>query len=255
MSMLKTVDPALRKLMPHQPKTRKAAPEENLASVGSPSKPRATSDAAFKPAELHFNRSSLEPHVSAETMEFHYDKHYLGYLAKVNALVAGSDLATMPLEEVIRHAAWKRRRPLLANAAQTWNHAFFWESLSPELDRGPNLILAEAIAKSFGSVGRFREKFVEKGLAHLGSGWLWLAWHPDHGLLLRTTENATPIWLASGRIPLLVCDLWEHAYYLDWKNDRAGWLEAFVTRLANWETASKQFAAAVNGTETWQYPH
>lgn len=255
MSILKPVDPALRKLIPHQSKTRKAAPSETLARGIRTTHPSTNSGAAFQPAELQFDRSSLEPHISSETMGFHYDKHYLGYLAKVNALVADTDFATMPLEDVIRHAAWKRNRALLANAAQTWNHAFLWKSLSPELDRGPNLVLAEAIAKSFGSVGMFRKKFIEKGLAHLGSGWLWLTWHPDHGLLLRTTENATPIWLASGRIPLLVCDLWEHAYYLDWKNDRAGWLEAFITRLVNWETASEQFAAAVNGTQTWQYPH
>jgi len=88
---------------------------------------------------------------------------------------------------------------------------------------------------------------------HAGQGCLTYAWHTDRGLLLQTTENALPIWLASGRIPLVACDVWEHAYYLGWKNDRAGWLDAFITRLANWDLASKQFAAAVNGMETWQY--
>lgn len=254
MSIRKTIDPALRRLMPHDMKTARAAAATNLTKAGPNAEPGAVSDITFKPAELRFNRSSLEPHLSAEAMGFHYDKHYLGYLAKVNALVAGTELATMPLEDVIRQAAWKRKRPLLTNAAQTWNHAFFWESLSPDAGSGPTLTLAEAIAKTFGSVGKFKQKFVEKGLAHLGSGWLWLASHPEHGLMLRTTENATPIWLASGRVPLLVCDLWEHAYYLDWKNDRAGWLEAFITRLADWESASGQFAAAVNGTRTWRYP-
>lgn len=250
----KSVDPALRKLMPLHSRPSKAGSADGFGRENDLATPGAVSEAAFKPARLMFSDKALEPHVSAETMHYHYGKHFLGYLAKVNGLVAGSEFASVPLEEVIRQAAWKRRRPLLTNAAQVWNHGFFWESLSPDQDRGPDLTLAEAIAKTFGSVGKFRDKFVEKGLAHVGSGWLWLAWHGERGLILRATENTTPIWLASGRIPLLVCDLWEHAYYLDWKNDRAGWLEAFITRLANWETASKQYAAATNGTETWQYP-
>ncbi len=250
----KSVDPALRKLMPLLSKSTKAAGVDPTSRKKVSALPGAASEAGIKAAQLKFPVKSLEPDLSAETMHYHYDKHFLGYLAKVNGLVAGSEFASMPLEEVIRQAAWKRRRPLLTNAAQVWNHGFFWESLSPDQDRGPDLTLAEAIARTFGSVGKFRDKFVEKGLAHVGSGWLWLAWHGERGLILRATENTTPIWLASGRIPLLVCDLWEHAYYLDWKNDRAGWLEAFITRLANWETASKQYAAATNGTETWQYP-
>ncbi|MFC0589540.1 superoxide dismutase [Novosphingobium aquiterrae] len=207
----------------------------------------------LKPRPLGFAYDALEPHVSAETMHYHFDKHYLGYLAKVNAMVAGTNLAALPLEDMVRQAAWKRKRALLINAAQSWNHAFFWECLSPEGKNGPDLILAEALAKAFGSLEKFRQKFIEKGMAHFGSGWLWLAWHQDRGLMLSTTDNATPVWLASGRTPLLVSDLWEHAYYLDWKNDRAGWLEAFITDCANWHMAGAQLAALVNGTPTWRF--
>ena len=254
MPSLKTVDPALRKLMPREARTKSVqAPERRSEPLGDTAA-QDPAPAALMPVQLAFGYDALKPHVSAETMHYHFDKHYLGYVGKVNALAGGTEFATMPLEDMIRQAAWKRKRALLTNAAQAWNHAFFWESLSPREDRGPDFVLAEALAKTFGSIDKFKEKFVEKGVAHLGSGWLWLAWHNERGLILQTTDNAIPIWLASGRVPLLVCDLWEHAYYLDWKNDRAGWLDAFITRLASWELASKQYSAAVNGRETWQYP-
>lgn len=251
MNTLSKMDPALRKLMPRSSKLAPTKGRESAAKADGGASPSGSS--ALQPPQLPYAYDALKPQISPETMHYHFDKHYLGYVAKVNTLVAGTEYASMPLEEMIRQAAWKRKRSLQTNAAQVWNHAFFWDSLSPVQDRGPDLVLAEAIAKTFGSVGKFREKFVERGMAHVGSGWLWLAWHSERGLMLRTTENAIPVWLASGRIPLLVCDLWEHAYYLDWKNDRAGWLDAFVTRLANWELASKQYSAAVNGTAAWQY--
>lgn len=254
MQTRKTVDPALRKLMPRQSKAKPSSGHDRLPqSSGDTKLPDAVSG-VLKPQKLPFGYDALQPQVSAETMHYHFDKHYLGYVGKVNALVSGTEFAAMPLEEMIRQAAWKRKRALLTNAAQAWNHAFFWDSLSPSEDQGPDLVLAEAIARTFGSVDRFKEKFVEKGTAHVGSGWIWLAWHKERGLILRSTDDAIPVWLASGLIPLLVCDLWEHAYYLDWKNDRAGWLDAFITRLANWELASKQYLAAVNGTDTWKYP-
>lgn len=248
------VDPAHRKLMPRRSNAKPALISEGQIEANGDAKRGDAVSVAIKPMKLPFGQNALEPRVSAETMHYHYDKHYLGYISKVNALVAGTEFAAMPLVEMIRQAAWKRKRPLLVNAAQVWNHGFFWESLSPVQDRGPDLVLAQAIAKAFGSVGKFREKFIDKGMAHVGSGWLWLSWHTERGLMVQTTEDTTPIWLASGRIPLIVCDLWEHAYYLDWKNDRAGWLDTFITHLANWDLASRQFSAAVNGTETWQYP-
>jgi len=251
MNTLSKMDPALRKLMPRSSKLAPTKRRESAAKAAGCASPSGSS--ALQPPQLPYAYDALKPQISPETMHYHFDKHYLGYVAKVNTLVAGTEYASMPLEEMIRQAAWKRKRSLQTNAAQVWNHAFFWDSLSPVQDRGPDLVLAEALAKTFGSVGKFREKFVERGMAHVGSGWLWLAWHSERGLMIRTTENAIPVWLASGRIPLLVCDLWEHAYYLDWKNDRAGWLDAFVTRLANWELASKQYSAAVNGTAAWQY--
>lgn len=209
---------------------------------------------AILPAELAFARDALEPHVSAETMHYHYDKHYLGYVSKTNALIKDTDLAGAPLEDVVRQAAWKRRRALLVNAAQTWNHAFFWASLSPEGHVGPDAILVSALEKVFGSLESFRQKFIEKGLSHVGSGWLWLVCDRNRGLLLVTTDKAIPVWLGTDRVPLLVCDLWEHAYYLDWKNDRAAWLGAFIENCTNWDHAGRQLAALVNGEATWAYP-
>jgi len=254
MQPFEAVDPALRKLMPRQPRAKLSLGRDRSIQPNNDVRRTVAADLAVRPVKLPFGQGALKPSVSAKTMHYHYDKHYLGYVAKVNALVAGTEFAAMPLEEMIRQAAWKRKRALLTNAAQVWNHAFFWESLNPVRDQGSDLAFPEALAKAFGSVSKFREKFIEKGMAHVGSGWLWLAWHIERGLILQTTTNSIPIWLASGRIPLIVCDLWEHAYYLDWKNDRAGWLDAYITRLANWDFASKQYSAAVNGAERWQYP-
>lgn len=204
----------------------------------------------IRPARLRFAQDALEPHVSAETMHYHYDKHYLGYVAKANALIKGTDLAALPLEDVVRQAAWKRRRALLVNASQAWNHAFFWACLSPDGKQGPDTILASALEKSFGSLENFRQKFIDKGMAHVGSGWLWLVWDKDRGLMLSTTDKTIPVWLATDRTPLLVCDLWEHAYYLDWKHDRAGWLTAFIENCVNWQTVGKQLASLVKGMPT-----
>ncbi|GEO01188.1 hypothetical protein NSE01_30200 [Novosphingobium sediminis] len=206
------------------------------------------------PAELAFARDALQPHVSAETMHYHFDKHYLGYVSKTNALIKGTDLAGATLEDIVRQAAWKRRRSLLVNAAQTWNHAFFWASLSPEGKTGPDAILASALEKAFGSLDSFRQKFIDKGLAHVGSGWLWLVCDKHRGLMLVTTDKAIPVWLGTDRVPLLVCDLWEHAYYLDWKNDRAAWLGAFIENCTNWDHAGRQLAALIKGQATWTYP-
>lgn len=210
------------------------------------------------PVPLDFARDALLPHVSPATMGFHYDKHYLGYLKKANAMLAGTDLAGLPLEEIIRRAAKGRKRALLANAAQAWNHGFFWKCLSPAGSTTLAPLLARAISRSFGSIEAFRDRFIARGVAHLGSGWLWLSHEPGRAdgenLVITATRDATPVWLGGKRMPLLVCDLWEHAYYLDWKNDRAGFLNGFIHDLANWDFASSQFAAATGRQAGWAYP-
>lgn len=216
---------------------------------------RAETDAApITAAELPFAMDAFEPLISREAMHFHFDKHFQGYVNKLNTLIAGSDYARLSLEDIIRQAAWKRRRPMLVNASQIWNHAFFWQSLKVGGGHEPDVILGDAIRRTFGSFANFEAKFVERGLAHVGSGWLWLACHPDRGLIITATENAIPVWLASGRVPLLVCDLWEHAYYLDWKNDRAGWLKGFLSQAANWKFAGEQLASVLDRREPWTYP-
>lgn len=210
------------------------------------------------PVALEFDRDALLPHISANTMNFHFDKHYMGYLDKTNALLAGSDMAGLCLEEVIRRAAKGRKRKLLSNAAQAWNHGFFWKSLSAARSSTMGALLERAIIQSFGSLEKFREQFIAKGTAHLGSGWIWLSHEQGKGagggLVISTTKDATPVWLGSGRTPLLVCDLWEHAYYLDWQNDRAGYLKGFIHELADWNFASRQFAAISGGQPAWAYP-
>ncbi len=203
---------------------------------------------------LPFAHDAMVPQMSRETMEYHYDKHFVGYVDKLNALIRNTAFEGTTLEEMIRHASSKRRHGVLTNASQVWNHAFFWKSLSPEEATGPDAILADAITKQFGSLSIFQNNFVSKGTTHLGSGWLWLVWDKWRGLVVTTTSNATPVWLGADRTPLLVCDLWEHAYYLDWRNDRAGWLHAFITERANWAFAAEQMAALLNGRPQWAYP-
>lgn len=209
----------------------------------------------IKPTPLPYAREAMAPHLSRETMEYHYDKHFIGYVNKLNGLIRDTEYATMGLEDMIRQAAWRRKRAILSNAAQVWNHAFFWKSMSLEEGQTPDVILSEAITKQFGSLSAFHDKFVEKGASHLGSGWLWLAWEKQRGLVIATTSNATPVWLGTDRAPLLVCDLWEHAYYIDWRDDRAGWLGAFIMERANWTFVGEQMAALIKGEPQWAYPN
>lgn len=209
----------------------------------------------FTPTSLPYARDALVPQISRETMDYHYEKHFVGYVDKLNALIGNTEFESMVLEEVIRQAAWKRKRAIQSNAAQIWNHAFFWKSLSAQEGQKPESILLGGIVKQFGSLKEFQDKFVEKGAAHLGSGWLWLIWDKHRGLMITTTANANPVWLGTDRVPLLVCDLWEHAYYLDWRNDRAGWVHAFITERANWAFAGEQLAALLKGEPQWSYSY
>ncbi len=206
------------------------------------------------PLHLPFDRASLAPQISPEAMGFHYDQHFVDHVHKLNSLVRATEFEGLALEDIIRQAAWKRKRALLTAASQVWNHAFFWQCLSGEEGRSPDCILGDALTKTFGSIKAFQHSFVEKGMALVGSGWLWLVWHRDHGLVITTTENTIPVWVGSERVPLLVCDLWEHAYFLDWRNDRRGWLQAFVTQRANWNFAARQMASLLKTRPQWVYP-
>jgi Fe-Mn family superoxide dismutase len=175
---------------------------------------------------LPYEHSALEPHISAETVDFHHGKHQRAYVERLNALVDGTDFAESTLEEIIR----KAQGEVFNNAAQTWNHAFYWQCLRPSAGGGggaPAGALAEAIDRAFGNFDGFRRQFDDVALKAFGSGWVWLVQRAGGGgLALASTANAaTP--LTGSDTPLLACDVWEHAYYIDYRNARTKYLEAF----------------------------
>jgi len=180
--------------------------------------------------ELPYAIDALEPHLSAETLEYHWGKHHRKYVDTLNELIEGTEFADKPLDEIVGSAA---DGPTLNNAAQAWNHDFYWKCLAPDGGGAPTGLLAEAIDSSFESFDAFREEFTEAAKSRFGSGWAWLINTGDGVVSIETTSNAgNP--LMSGRIALLTCDLWEHAYYIDYRNDRGSYLEAFW-KLVNWD--------------------
>jgi Fe-Mn family superoxide dismutase len=188
---------------------------------------------AFKLPELPYAMDALAPHMSKETLEYHYGKHHNAYVTNLNNLVAGKDLEKLSLEELIK----KSEGPVFNNAAQVWNHTFFWNSLSPKGGGEPAGKLADAITKSFGSFAKFKEDFTKAATTVFGSGWAWLVKNPDGSLAIRQTSNAgTP--LTENLKPLITCDVWEHAYYIDYRNARPSYLEHWWA-LANWDFAGK----------------
>ena len=189
---------------------------------------------AFSLPDLPYAKNALEPHISAETLEYHYGKHHQTYVDKLNAMIAGTDMAGKSLEEIIRSSSGG----LFNNAAQVWNHSFYWQCLSPSGGGAPDGKLAEMIARDFGSFEQFVSQFNEKAVANFGSGWTWLVQQPDGKLAIVNTDDAeTP--LTTDATPVLTCDVWEHAYYVDYRNARPKYLEAFW-QLVNWEHAARQ---------------
>jgi Fe-Mn family superoxide dismutase len=187
---------------------------------------------AFKLEALPYEKNALAPHISQETLEFHYGKHHQGYVTKLNGLVADTPLAQKSLEELVKTESGK----VFNNAAQIWNHTFYWKSLSPKGGNAPTGKIADAINASFGSFDEFKKKFQEEAINHFGSGWVWLVRDDNNKLEIVGAHDAgNP--LTQGKTPVLTCDVWEHAYYIDYRNDRAKYLEAFWN-LVNWEFAS-----------------
>jgi len=190
---------------------------------------------SFTLPDLPYPKNALEPHISEETLEYHYGKHHKTYVDKLNGLVEGTEDADKPLEEIIRSSTGG----LFNNAAQVWNHTFYWNCMSPNGGGEPGGALGEAITSAFGSFENFKEKFNESGVGNFGSGWTWLVQNPDRSLALVNTDDAeTPI--TSDATPLLTCDVWEHAYYIDYRNARPKYLEAFW-QLVNWDFVANQF--------------
>lgn len=202
---------------------------------------------------LPYRPDALSPVMSAETLRFHHGKHHKTYVETLNALLDEAGENPASLEEVIRAAAGDAGKvKLLNNAAQAWNHGFFWEAMTPDSGK-PEGALVQAIDAAFGDLATLRARLVKAGAEHFGSGWVWLAAEGDRVRIV-TTHDATNLLTSEGVVPLTVCDVWEHAYYLDHQNDRKGFLEAWFDGLINWGMARSQFAAAQGRGATWTYP-
>ena len=185
---------------------------------------------------LPYDRTALEPHISAETIDYHYSKHHQTYVTNLNNLIAGTEFESADLETIVR----KSQGGLFNNAAQVWNHTFYWNCLKPNGGGAPTGKLAEAIDAAFGSFDAFKAQFTKTAIGTFGSGWAWLVQRADGSLALVSTSNAaTP--LTGTDKPLLTCDVWEHAYYVDYRNARPKYVEAFWN-LVNWDYVSAQMA-------------
>ena len=186
---------------------------------------------------LPYEKNALEPHISTETLEYHYGKHHQTYVTNLNNLIAGTEFESLSLEDIVK----KSSGGIFNNAAQVWNHTFYWNSLSPNGGGEPTGALAEAIVAAFGSFENFKAELTKTAVTTFGSGWAWLVKNADGSLALVSTSNAaTP--LTAGQTPLLTIDVWEHAYYVDYRNLRPKYVEAFWN-LVNWEFAARNFAA------------
>lgn len=192
---------------------------------------------AYELPALPYALDALAPNLSSETLEYHYGKHHQAYVNNLNNLVPGTEFEGKPLEDIIKKAP---AGPVFNNAAQVWNHTFYWHSLTPHSKGKPNGALLEAINKAFGSLEQFKDNFTKAATTVFGSGWTWLVKNPDGSLAIHNTSNAgTP--MTENKQALLTCDVWEHAYYIDYRNARPKYIEKYW-ELINWDFATKNFA-------------
>ncbi|MDD4855274.1 MAG: superoxide dismutase [Sulfuricurvum sp.] len=188
---------------------------------------------------LPYAQTALEPYLSAETLSYHYGKHHAGYVNKLNTLIEGTEYADKSLEDIVKYA----NGSIFNNAAQVYNHNFYWHGLSPA-QTDISLKLSEQITLDFGSIEHLKEAFLTAASGFFGSGWVWLIFTEEEHIIIETTSNAdTPI--RHGQIPLLTCDVWEHAYYIDYRNQRPDYLERWW-KLINWEFVSNNLAHATD---------
>ena len=186
--------------------------------------------------ELPYAMDALEPYISKETLEFHYGKHHATYVTNLNNLIKGTEFEDMPLEEIVK----KSSGGIFNNAAQVWNHTFYWNGFKPNGGE-PTGALADAINSAFGSFAAFKEKFTQSAATNFGCGWTWLVKNADGGLeIVNTTGAGNP--MTEGKTPLLTVDVWEHAYYIDYRNARPKYLEAYWN-LVNWDFVAGNFGA------------
>jgi superoxide dismutase, Fe-Mn family len=194
---------------------------------------------AFTLPALPYAKDALAPHISAETLEFHYGKHHQTYVDKLNGLIPGTEFEGKTLEEIVKSSSGG----VFNNAAQIWNHTFYWLSLSPNGGGAPKGAIADAINAAFGSFDQFKTKFNESAVNNFGSSWTWLVKKADGSLAIVNTSNAATPITEAGVTPLITVDLWEHAYYIDFRNARPKYLEAFWN-LVNWDFANQNLAKA-----------
>jgi len=194
----------------------------------------------FELSPLPYAKDALEPTISARTLEFHYEKHYRGYLSKLEKAIEGRPIAHKSLDGVIREAEGS----VFNFAAQVWNHAFYWHSMTPNGGGDPSGRLAEAVDRDLGGADSFRQSFAEAANDEFGSGWAWLVSEPDGTLRVISTTDAENA-VRSKLTPLLTIDVWEHAYYLDYQNDRDGYVQGFIDRLIDWRFAEKNYGDVV----------
>jgi len=202
---------------------------------------------AFKLTALPYAPEALAPHLSARTLEFHHGKHHAAYVKKLNELIVGTNLADKSLEQIIHATAGardtaKEQAKIFNNAAQVWNHDFYWHSMAPGAGGQPGGALARAIDRDFGSFEKFATCFNQAGVGQFGSGWVWLVMRGGKLSVVKTGNADLP--LAHGQTALLTADVWEHAYYLDYQNRRPDYLTAFLAHLANWQFAASNFETA-----------
>ena len=186
---------------------------------------------------LPYARNALQPHISEETIDFHYGKHHKSYVDKLNGQIEGTDMADQSLEEIVRGADGG----VFNNAAQIWNHTFYWNCLSPAGGGEPGGALADAITSSFGSFDAFKEQFTDSAVTNFGSGWTWLVKNGDGSLTIVNTGNADTPLTDDSVTPLLTVDVWEHAYYIDYRNARPAYMDAFWA-LVNWDFVTSNMA-------------
>lgn len=194
---------------------------------------------------LPYAMDALEPHISTETMEFHYGKHHRGYVDKLNKLIEGTRFEDLPLEQIIISAREQAEIDILNNAAQAWNHAFFWQCLSPKGQSEPVGRIRDLIEDEFGGIDKFKEDFRAAATSQFGSGWTWLVLDSGKLRIMSTTNADSPI--GTDVTPLLTLDVWEHAYYLDYRNERARYVDAFLDRLIDWKFALDNVQVAEKG--------
>ncbi len=187
--------------------------------------------------DLPYAKDALQPHISAETLEFHHDKHHATYVTNLNKLVPGTEFESMSLEDIVKTAP---AGGIFNNAAQVWNHTFYFNCMSPNGGGEPSGALAEAITKAFGSFADFKEKFSTSAATNFGSGWTWLVKNADGGVEIINTSNAGSALTEEAKTPLLTIDVWEHAYYVDYRNARPKYIEAFWN-VVNWDFVSQNF--------------